>query len=135
MVINLFYFPALYFRSIVLLNNHIWGIILLSMYTYTHLTGVVFNFFRLQLVAAVPQAYQTDAHSVYVITGNAALIKCEIPSFVADFVTVDSWTDNEQNEYFEELDKNYGNLTGLNLIKQYYCAYLMSSAVHPQSYI
>ena len=66
--------------------------------------------------SVVSQAYQTDAHSVYVITGNSALIKCEIPSFVADFVAVDSWTDNEQNEYFEELDKNYGKLARLNLV-------------------
>ena len=66
--------------------------------------------------SVVSQAYQTDAHSVYVITGNSALIKCEIPSFVADFVAVDSWTDNEQNEYFEELDKNYGKLARLSLV-------------------
>ena len=66
--------------------------------------------------SVVSQAYQTDAHSVYVITGNSALVKCEIPSFVADFVAVDSWTDNEQNEYFEELDKNYGKLARLSLV-------------------
>ena len=54
------------------------------------------------------QEYQTDAHSVYVISGNAALLKCEIPSFVADFVTVYSWTDNMQNEFFQGINKNYG---------------------------
>ena len=59
-------------------------------------------------IAVVTQEYQTDAHSVYVITGNAALIKCEIPSFVADFVSVDSWTDNDENEYFLGINKNYG---------------------------
>ena len=36
---------------------------------------------------AVTQDYRTDAQIVYVIIGNAALMKCEIPSFVADFVT------------------------------------------------
>ena len=41
--------------------------------------------------------------------GNSALLKCEIPSFVADFVTLDSWTDNQGNEYFSGLNSNYGN--------------------------
>ena len=59
-------------------------------------------------VAVVTQEYQTDAHSVYVIVGNSALIKCEIPSFVADFVSVYSWTDNANNEYFTGINKNYG---------------------------
>ena len=44
------------------------------------------------------------------IVGNAALLKCEIPSFVADFVTIDSWIDNENNEYFSALNLNYGNI-------------------------
>jgi hypothetical protein len=37
---------------------------------------------------------------VYVILGNSALLKCEIPSFVADFVSVVSWSDNQGQEYF-----------------------------------
>ena len=69
----------------------------------------MYNIFYIQSISVVSQAYQTDAHSVYVIVGNAALIKCEIPSFVADFVSVESWTDNEQNQYFQVIDKNYGN--------------------------
>ena len=63
----------------------------------------------------VTQVYQTDAHSVYVIVGNTALLKCEIPSFVADFVSVDSWTDNDQNEYYKGIDKNYGNFCVENI--------------------
>ena len=34
------------------------------------------------------------------IVGNSALIKCEIPSFVADFVSVVSWVENNGLEYF-----------------------------------
>ena len=37
-------------------------------------------------------------------------MKCEIPSFVADFVTVNSWIDNTGSEYFAEIDLNYGNV-------------------------
>lgn len=29
----------------------------------------------------------------YVIKGNTAVVKCSIPSFVADFVKVESWID------------------------------------------
>ena len=36
----------------------------------------------------------------YVIVGNDAIMKCKIPSFVADFVSVVSWQDAEGNEYF-----------------------------------
>ena len=66
-------------------------------------------FLYFKYITVVTQVYQTDAHSVYVITGNAAIIKCEIPSFVADFVSVYSWTDNVHNEYFQGIDKTYGN--------------------------
>lgn len=34
----------------------------------------------------------------YVIKGNAAILKCSIPSFVADFVSVISWVDDTGNE-------------------------------------
>ena len=36
----------------------------------------------------------------YVIVGNDAIMRCKIPSFVADFVSVVSWQDAEGNEYF-----------------------------------
>ena len=55
------------------------------------------------------QDYDTDFHKAYVIYGNSALLKCEIPSHVADFVTVESWVDNKEVEYFSEIKDNYGN--------------------------
>ena len=62
--------------------------------------------------AVVSQDYSTDAdHKVYVIIGNSALIKCQIPSFVADFVTIDSWNDNFNNQYFSDLTTNYGKIS------------------------
>lgn len=32
----------------------------------------------------------------YVIRGNSAVLKCSIPSFVADFVNVVSWHDEDE---------------------------------------
>ena len=54
------------------------------------------------------QQYVVETHNIYVIKGNTALFKCEIPSFVADFVTIDSWNDNFGNQYFSDLTNNYG---------------------------
>lgn len=49
--------------------------------------------------SVVAQYYDTDVNKAYVIRGNAAVLKCEIPSFVADFVSVMSWH-TDQNEDF-----------------------------------
>lgn len=35
----------------------------------------------------------------YVMRGNAAILKCTIPSFVADFVSVTAWIDEDGTEY------------------------------------
>ena len=53
------------------------------------------------------QDYESDADKEYVIKGNSAIMKCEIPSFVADFVSVQSWIDSEGKSYFP--GNNYGN--------------------------
>lgn len=37
------------------------------------------------------QFYITEAENDYIIKGNAAVMKCKIPSFVADFVQVEAW--------------------------------------------
>ncbi|XP_070066217.1 cell adhesion molecule Dscam1 isoform X14 [Drosophila virilis] len=48
--------------------------------------------------AVVNQFYGADILMEYVIKGNAAVLKCSIPSFVADFVRVESWIDEEGTE-------------------------------------
>lgn len=37
------------------------------------------------------QFYITEAENEYVIKGNSAIVKCKLPSFVSDFVSIDSW--------------------------------------------
>ena len=49
--------------------------------------------------SAVNQEYETDVGKEYVIMGNSALMKCEIPSFVADLVQIISWIDSEGNSF------------------------------------
>lgn len=46
-------------------------------------------------IVVVTQFYITEAENEYVIKGNAAVMKCKIPSFVADFVQVEAWINAE----------------------------------------
>jgi len=39
----------------------------------------------------VHQLYQTDVNVEHVIRGNSALMRCTVPSFVADYASVDAW--------------------------------------------
>ncbi|XP_050081262.1 cell adhesion molecule Dscam2 isoform X16 [Anopheles maculipalpis] len=49
--------------------------------------------------AVVQQYYDSEVNNAYVIRGNSAILKCSIPSFVADFVGVVSWNDDAGNVY------------------------------------
>ena len=60
------------------------------------------------------QDYQTDPRTIYAIVGNFALMKCDIPSFLADFVTIRSWIDGTGNEYFHDMENKFGNNSLLN---------------------
>lgn len=57
----------------------------------------------------VLQNYVTGAEDEYVILGNTAVIKCKIPSFVADFVSVESWTSSDGQEY-RHFNDRYGRI-------------------------
>lgn len=56
----------------------------------------------MSLIIVIIQTYEAEADNEYVIKGNSAIMKCEIPSFVADFVIVDSWIDSNDQEYYRE---------------------------------
>lgn len=43
----------------------------------------------------------------YVMRGNSAILKCSIPSFVADFVHVVGWIDEENNEFLPSAEGNF----------------------------
>jgi len=45
----------------------------------------------------VTQSYDCYVNQAHVIKGNDALVKCDIPSFVTDFVSVFNWQDTEDN--------------------------------------
>lgn len=55
----------------------------------------------------VTQYYEAEVVSEYVIRGNTAVLKCNIPSFVSDFVRVEAWVGSDGSLY--SYDSNYGN--------------------------
>uniref|UniRef100_A0A182NC84 Ig-like domain-containing protein n=1 Tax=Anopheles dirus TaxID=7168 RepID=A0A182NC84_9DIPT len=63
--------------------------------------------------SVVIQSYEAEADNEYVIRGNSAIMKCEIPSFVSDFVIVDLWSDSDGNEYYPGEGGDY-------VVHQYY---------------
>lgn len=56
----------------------------------------------------VIQPFDVDADKEYVIRGNSVVLKCKVPSFVADFVSVTMWEDSEGNNYYPSND--YGKI-------------------------
>lgn len=56
----------------------------------------------------VNQFYDAEIIKEYVIRGNTAVLKCSIPSFVADFVYVESWIDEVGTVY--TASENYGDI-------------------------
>lgn len=59
-------------------------------------------------VAVVNQYYEAEVVSEYVIKGNTAVLKCTIPSFVADFVRVEAWVAHDGTEFLPA--DNFGTL-------------------------
>ncbi|XP_025152750.1 Down syndrome cell adhesion molecule-like protein Dscam2 isoform X2 [Harpegnathos saltator] len=54
--------------------------------------------------AVVTQYYEAEVVSEYVIRGNAAILKCTIPSFVAEFVSVESWVGSDGSTFRPSTD-------------------------------
>ena len=60
-------------------------------------------------ISVASQMYKTSSHEEYIIVGNDAHMKCIIPSFVADFVSVIQWEDSEGSIYHTQ-GSSWGNL-------------------------
>lgn len=66
----------------------------------------------------VHQFYQTRVIDEFVLRGNSAILKCLVPSFVADFINVESWVDEEGVEYMRaQGDEAMGNFFRVKILK------------------
>lgn len=50
----------------------------------------------------VTQPYNPEILTEYVIRGNSAILKCSIPSYIAEFVTVEAWIREDEEVYLPE---------------------------------
>lgn len=57
----------------------------------------------------VHQYYEAEVLTEYIIKGNSAILKCNVPSFVADFVKVEAWVSSDGVEFVSNND--FGRLT------------------------
>ncbi|KAL4703793.1 hypothetical protein ACJJTC_011593, partial [Scirpophaga incertulas] len=62
--------------------------------------GQILTINNTNFAQVVSQSYEAEADNEYVIRGNAAIMKCEVPSFVSDFVSVEMWTDSDGGTYY-----------------------------------
>lgn len=75
--------------------------------------------------SVVQQFYQTRVIDEFVLKGNSAILKCNLPSFIADFVYVEAWIADDGTEILPNTD-DFGIyspsliflFTPLNLIAQ-----------------
>lgn len=67
------------------------------------------------MITVVQQFYQARVIDEFVLRGNAGLLKCNLPSFVADFVDIESWIDDDGMEIFRN-STEFGSFTKQNII-------------------
>lgn len=56
----------------------------------------------------VSQKYEVDPIKEHAIKGNNAIMKCQVPSYVADFLTVIEWQSTDGDIYTAD-SNNYGS--------------------------
>jgi len=76
---------------------------------------LIFDRLKFFIFIVVLQNYITGAEDEYVILGNTAVIKCKVPSFVTDFVSIESWMSSDGQEY-RYLSDRYGTQQLLDIV-------------------
>lgn len=62
----------------------------------------------------VAQYFEVQVYDQFAIRGNAAIFKCQVPSFVADHVDVVSWIDSNGGSYVAD-GQSYGTKLKTNI--------------------
>ena len=70
------------------------------------------------LFSVTTQRYEINILPESIMVGNDAIFKCSIPSFVTDFVFVESWIDSEANDLGKNLSGTFQHVSViLNSVK------------------
>lgn len=64
------------------------------------------DYFRIYFFAVVAQFYETRVIDEFVLRGNSVIMKCNLPSFVADFVYVEAWISTDDSDIEEYYPNN-----------------------------
>ncbi|XP_063975857.1 cell adhesion molecule Dscam1 isoform X2 [Diachasmimorpha longicaudata] len=56
--------------------------------------------------AVVAQTYQPEIMTEYVIRGNSAILKCSIPSYIAEFVRIEAWIREDGEVYLPDVPES-----------------------------
>lgn len=72
--------------------------------------SLIYIYFCVLSHQVVHQAYEIRVIDEFILLGNAAIMKCLLPSFVSDFVQVMSWVViDDDNTEINPSATNYGN--------------------------
>lgn len=83
--------------------------------------------------SVVSQAYTVHLVEENVLRGNAAILKCLIPSFVTEYVYVSSWIILEGNDEIEILLNDTVNNMGIFLVQLIFLCFPQFSTIFPVS--
>lgn len=76
----------------------------------------------------VAQYFEVQVYDQFAIRGNAAIFKCQVPSFVADHVDVVGWIDSNGGSYVAD-----GQSYGIDQHGQILCSTLTTPAIRPSA--
>lgn len=65
------------------------------------------------------QAYTINLMDENVLRGNSAILKCHLPSFVTEYVTVTSWIISEEDDDSQEISVDDSSNLGILNISRY----------------
>lgn len=60
--------------------------------------------------SVVSQYYEAQVYDMFVIRGNTAIFKCSVPSFVSDYLYVESWEATNGEKYFTQSIADHGSI-------------------------
>lgn len=79
--------------KIFIIYKNITSLIVYSIFQYL----IFIHIYTIYIV--ISQFYESQVYDEYVIKGNAAVLKCNIPSFVSDHVEIIEWIDTNGGRY------------------------------------
>lgn len=81
-------------------------------------------------IPVVAQYFEVQVYDQFAIRGNAAIFKCQVPSFVADHVDVVGWIDSNGGSYVADgqsygIDREHGRRKRLANIRSFVVAFVL----------